>query len=400
MQKKMLGVLYGSRSCEHEVSIISAIQLIRSVDREKYDVTPVYITQAGEWYTGEKLLELSSYNQFDPYRLGLTRVRLDLTAGSGALLCYRQGKGLFRGLTEEVAARIDCFIPVFHGLHGEDGSIQGLLELANVPYTSTGIVGSAVGMDKITMKRFFRGMGYPILPDQAVLRSAWQADQDDVIARIEAALPYPIFVKPAALGSSIGVSRANDRNGLKEALELAFQYDRRVLAEKGLDHPLEINCSVLGFDGETATSALEMPLSSGDVLDFAQKYLGGSSSSKGMASMGRVLEPDIGRELSARIRALSQDIFTALDCKGVVRIDYMIDRGTDDFYITEINTIPGSLSFYLWDKAGLPYARLIDRMVELAEKAQREKDENNYAFRSDILKSVQLGGTKGKLKQG
>ena len=400
MSKKMLGVLFGSRSCEHEVSIISAVQLMRSVNRDKYDVTPIYITQTGEWYTGDKLMDLSVYNHFDPYQPGLKRVSLDLTAGSGALLHYSRGKGLFKGLTEEVAARIDCFVPVFHGMHGEDGSVQGLLELANVPYTSTGIVGSAVGMDKITMKRFFRGMGYPILPDTACLRSAWQKDREQVMDAVEKALPYPVFVKPASLGSSIGVSRADDRGQLSEALELAFQYDRRVLVEKGLDHPLEINCSVLGFDGETETSALEMPLSAGEVLDFAAKYLGGASSSKGMASMGRVLNPDIGEDLSARIRALSQDIFTALDCKGVVRIDYMIDRGTDDFYITEINTIPGSLAFYLWDKAGVSYAELIDRMVACAEKAQREKDENNFAFHSDILKSVSLGGTKGKLKMG
>ena len=171
MAKKMLGVLYGSRSCEHEVSIITAVQLMRSVNRDKFDVTPIYITQTGEWYTGEKLLDLATYNQFDPYRSGLKRVSLDLTAGSGALLHYSLGKSLFRGLTEEIVARIDCFIPVFHGMHGEDGSMQGLLELANVPYTSTGITGSAIGMDKITMKRFFRGCGFPILADCAMTRS-------------------------------------------------------------------------------------------------------------------------------------------------------------------------------------------------------------------------------------
>ena len=400
MAKKMLGVLYGSRSCEHEVSIISALQLMRAADREKYDVTPVYITQNGEWYTGEKLLSLETYNQFDPYRSGLKRVSLDLTAGSGALLHYSQGKGLFRGLTEEVVARIDCFIPVFHGMHGEDGSMQGLLELANVPYTSTGITGSAIGMDKITMKRFFRGMGYPTLPGVSALRSGYEKAPEAVLDQTEKELSYPVIVKPAALGSSIGVGWAENRAQLKEALDLAFQYDRRVLIEKGLDHPIEINCSVLGFDGETETSALEMPLSSGEVLDFAQKYLGGSSSSKGMASMGRILNPDIGENTSQRIRELSRDIFTALDCKGVVRIDYMIDRKTDEVYITEINTIPGSLSFYLWDKEGVSYARLIDRMVELAEQAQREKDQNNFAYRSEILHSVRLGGTKGKLKTG
>ncbi len=400
MAKKMLGVLYGSRSCEHEVSIITALQLMRSVSREKFDVTPIYITQSGEWYTGEKLFDLATYNQFDPYRSGLKRVSLDLTAGSGALLHYSQGKGLFRGLTEEVVARIDCFIPAFHGMHGEDGSVQGLLELADVPYTSTGIVGSAIGMDKITMKRFFRGMGYPTLPGVSLLRSRYEENPERIIEEVEKELSYPVVVKPADLGSSIGVSFAADRAQLSEALELAFQYDRRVLAEKGLDKPVEINCSVLGFDGKTECSVLEMPLSGGEVLDFAKKYLGGSSSAKGMASMGRVLDPDIGEKTGNRIRELSQEIFTALDCKGVVRIDFMIDRETDELYITEINTIPGSMSFYLWDKASVSYPELIEKMVALAELAYKEKEQNNFAFRSDILKAVSLGGSKGKLKTG
>ena len=397
MDKLRLGVLFGSRSCEHEVSIISALQLIKAVDTAKYDVTPIYITQQGEWYVGDALTDIKLYTDFDPYKAGLKRVTLDLTAGSGALIHHEQGKGLLRGIREETVARIDCFIPVFHGLHGEDGSIQGLLELANIPYTSTGIVGSAVGMDKIIMKRFFRGMGYPVLKGEECLRSQWQKDQAAMLGRIEAALPYPVFVKPACLGSSIGVNRADDRQQLTEALELAFSYDRRVLVEEGLDKPIEINCSVVGFDGEDETSALEMPLTDTGTLGFEEKYLRSGGASKGMASMGRVLEPEIGEEMSNQIRSLAVDIFRALDCKGVVRIDFMIDRVTGDAYITEINTIPGSLAYYLWVKKGVSYAELIDRMVACAMKAQKEKDENSYAFRSNILKNQQLGakGAKG-----
>ena len=396
MSKLHLGVLYGSRSCEHEVSIISALQLIRAVDRSKYDVIPVYITQHGEWFTGDALMDMKLYTNFDPYKAGLKRVQLDLTAGSGALVHYEPGKGLLHGLREEIVARIDCFIPVFHGLHGEDGSVQGLLELANIPYTSTGIAGSAIGMDKIIMKRFFQGMGYPVLKGVECIRRDWQSAPDGLLDRVEAALPYPVFVKPACLGSSIGVSRADDRDSLREALELAFSYDRRVLVEEGLDRPIEINCSVLGWEGETETSVLEMPLTDTGTLGFEEKYLRGSGSSKGMASMGRVLEPEIGQELSDRIRGLATEIFRALDCKGVVRIDFMIDRTSGDLYITEINTIPGSLAYYLWSKKGVTYAQLIDRMVACAMDAQREKDENSFAFRSDILANVQLGGKAGK----
>lgn len=395
MSKKMLGVIYGSRTCEHEVSIISAVQLMRYIDRNKYDVTPVYISQQGEWFTGECLFDMKTYTPFDPLNKGLKRVSLDMTAGSGALIAYTQGKGLFKGLTQEVVARIDCFIPVMHGLHGEDGSLQGVFEMADVPYTSTGVTGSAVGMDKIAMKRFFRGMGYPILPDCAAIRSEWVDNRDLVISRVESTLPYPVFVKPACLGSSIGVSRADNREKLIESLDLAFSYDRRVLIEQGLDRPIEVNCSVLGFDGKTEVAPLEMPISQGDVLDFAQKYLGSSGGSKGMASLSRIINPEIGQEMSDKIKKLAQDIFVAMDCKGVARIDFMLDRNSDNYYITEINTIPGSLAYYLWAECGVSYTKLIDRMVECALLAKQEKDENSFAFKSDILKGVALGGAKG-----
>ena len=395
MSKTQLGVIFGSRTCEHEVSIISAVQLMRNVNREKYDVIPVYISQKGEWFTGEALLDIKTYTPFDPYKKGIVPVHLDLTAGSGALLHYVPAKGLFGGGKEEVVARLDCVIPVMHGLHGEDGSLQGLLELAGLPYTSTGVTGSAVGMDKITMKRFFRGMGYPILKDCAMTRSQFEKDAEGAMDDVEKALPYPVFVKPACLGSSIGVSRAGNRQELKEALELAFSYDRRVLIEEGLDKPIEVNCSVLGFDGERKASVLEMPNSGAAFLDFSEKYLSSSGGSKGMASLKRIVPAPIGEELTGKLQALSLDIFDAMDCKGVVRIDYMLDRHSDNYYITEINTIPGSLAYYLWQESGFKYSRLIDEMVDCAMKAYKEKERNSFAFSSDILSGVQLGGVKG-----
>ena len=395
MAKIQLGVIFGSRSCEHEVSIISGVQLARAADRSKYDVWPIYIAKDGRWYTGEKLLDIHTYTPFDPYGKGITRVTLDMTAGSGALISYEQEKGLFaKGVMPVTVAKLDVVIPVMHGLHGEDGTLQGLLELANIPYSSTGVAGSAVGMDKIMMKQVFRGMDFPVLPDTFALRSEWRADPDAVIARIEEKLPYPVFCKPSCLGSSIGVSRADDREKLREALDLAFTYDRRVLIEKGLDHPIEVNCSVLGFDGECATSVTEMPTTSGgDLLDFADKYLTGSGS-KGMASLKRVMPAPVGDAMIHRIEELSKQIFRALDCKGVVRIDYMLTK-EDELYITEINTIPGSMAFYQWQESGVPYAQLIDRLVEYANRAFAEKNENDYAFTSDILNGVVLGGKKG-----
>lgn len=399
MGKMQLGVIFGSRTCEHEVSIISAVQLMRNVNREKYDVIPIYISQKGEWFTGEPLLDIKTYTPFDPFMKGILPVHLDLTAGSGALLHYEPAKGLLGGGKEKVVARLDCVIPVLHGLHGEDGSLQGLLELADIPYSSTGVTGSAVGMDKITMKRFFRGMGYPVLPDCALTRAQWEEDQAACIRQVEEVLPYPVFVKPACLGSSIGVSRADDRASLIDALTLGFSYDRRLLIEQGLDKPIEVNCSVLGYDGQRKASVLEMPNSGAGFLDFSEKYLAGSSGSKGMASLKRIVPAPIGEELTKALQTLSLDIFDAMDCKGVVRIDFMLDRHSDHYYITEINTIPGSLAYYLWAETGMPYQQLIDEMVGCALRSFAEKKRNSFAFTSDILSGVVLGGKKGgKLK--
>ena len=372
MAKVQLGVIFGSRSCEREVSIISAVQLMNHVDSEKYDVIPVYIGENGVWYTGNALRRIETYTPFDPNKAGIEAVALDVTAGSGALLANRPGKGLFSHPTQVMVARLEVCVIVMHGLNGEDGTLQGMLELANLPYTSTGVAGSAIGMDKIMMKQFFRGAGtLPCLPDCWFTRAMYQQDKNAVLDKVEKELGYPVFVKPANLGSSIGV-----------------------LVEKGLDHPIELNCSVLGYDGDVEASPIEMPLSGQQFLDFKEKYLA-NGGSKGMASLHRVLPAPIEDSLRDKIQAMSCDIFRMLDCKGVVRIDYMFDRASEQVYITEINTIPGSLAFYLWENKGVKYSQLIDRMVDCARKAHEDRNMRNYAYSSDILKGVSLGGAKG-----
>jgi len=391
---KNLGVIFGSRSCEREVSIISAIQLMHHVDSEKYHVIPIYIDEHGSWYTGESLKEIRTYQPFQPARGGITKVFLDMTSGSGALLTVEKGKGLFGREELKAAARVDVFVVVMHGMNGEDGTLQGMLELANIPYTSAGVSASALGMDKIHMKQFFRGGNLPVLPSLWYTRTAYGGKPEEIMNEIEKELRYPVYVKPANLGSSIGVSRADNREALKAALDLAFEYDRRVLVEKGLNKPIELNCSVIGYDEEAEASPIEMPVSTEAFLDFNEKYLAGGSGSKGMASLHRVVPAPIENELRDQLQEMSIKIFRMMDCKGVVRIDYMYDRETGQFFITEINTIPGSLAFYLWENAGLSYTKLIDKMVELAEKACRDKNQANYAYSSNILNGVSFG-TKG-----
>ena len=394
--KKQIGVIFGSRSCEREVAIISAVQLMRHINREKYDVIPVYIDENGNWYTGEKLTDIACFRDFRPEQGGVTKVFPDLTSGSGALLAADKGTGLFAKERIRIAARIDVYIVVMHGLNGEDGTLQGLLELANVPYTSTGVAGSALGMDKIMMKQFFRGAGLPVLPGLWYSRRMFEAGREEILEEVDRELGFPVFVKPANLGSSIGVSRADDRDSLADSLDLAFEYDRRVLVEKGLDRPIELNCSVAGYDDVTEASPIEMPLGGDEFLDFSDKYLA-SGGRKGMASLHRVLPAPIDDELRDSIQEMSRKIFRMMDCKGVVRIDYMFDKTDEKIFITEINTIPGSLAFYLWENAGVPYSELIDRMIASAEKAHEDKNRANYAFSSDILKNVKFGakGSKG-----
>jgi D-alanine-D-alanine ligase len=396
MGKKKLGVIFGSRSCEHEVSIISALQMMKAADPERYEIVPIYISMNGEWFSGAPLQDIKTYQNFDGYREGLVRVWLDPTAGSGALMTVDPTKGLFKPEKQRLVARLDCVIPVLHGMHGEDGTLQGLLELCNIPYASSGVAASAVGMDKTYMKEFFKGCGFPVLPSCWAKKRQWEADSGKVVGEIEGMLDYPVFVKPASLGSSIGVSKARNRAELLDSLELAFEFDRKALIEKGLENPLELNCSVLGYNDDVTPSEIEMPVTGGDLLSFMDKYLqGGKNASKGMASLKRILPAPIEPELKQKIQALSVDIFKRMDCKSVVRIDYMFDAPTGGLYITEINTIPGSLAFYLWSESGVKYAALIDRMVDYAMQAHEEKNNCNFAFSSNILKEVSLGAKHG-----
>ena len=399
MSKKNLGVIFGSRSCEREVSIISAVQMMRHADPEKYAVIPIYLDEHGNWYTGDALKDIHTFQPFQPDRQGVKKIFLDMTPGSGALLSLQKGKGLFQKDEIKMVARIDIFMIVIHGMNGEDGTIQGMLELANVPYTSASVSASALGMDKILMKQFFKGGNLPVLPSLWYSRSDFEKQSDSVMEEIEQKLGFPVYTKPANLGSSIGVSRAENRSELKEALLLAFEYDRRVLVEKGLNKPIELNCSVLGYDDTAEASPIEMPISGEEFLNFHEKYLA-SGGSKGMASLHRVLPAPIEDELRDKIQSMSKRIFRMMDCKGVVRIDYIYDRESENIYITEINTIPGSLAFYLWENAGMKYRELIDKLAELAEKAHLEKNSADYAYSSDILRGVSFGakgikGTKG-----
>lgn len=394
---KNLAILFGSRACEHEVSIISALQLIKAVDTSKYHVTPLYISKTGDWYVGDKLLDIQSYVDFDPGASKLQKVELDLHPGSGALLYWEEAKSLFKKAERKIYTNIDCVIPVLHGMNGEDGTLQGLLELANIPYTSSNVASCAIGMDKVIMKGFFRGCGFPLTDDVWFTIDNWEADSTRCIQAIEEKLGYPVFVKPANLGSSIGVSKANNQEELRNSLQLAFSFDRKVLIEKAVQDPIELNCSVLGDARGARASEIEMPITGGDVLGFLEKYLSSGNSRKGMAALKRVLPAPIEDSIKSKIQNLSLEIFHQLDCKGVVRIDFMYEPSTTKLYITEINTIPGSMSYYLWQESGIKYPELIDTLVDIAFHSHYQKLGLTTTYNSTILQSNLSGkhGMKG-----
>ena len=401
MSKLNIAVIFGSRSCEHDVSIISALQLIEAAKTAGFTVIPVYISREGLWYTGEALTQIETFREFNPMGKGITRVNLDVSANAGDLWAWPpQRAGLFAKVPAPIA-HIDVAIPVLHGLHGEDGTVQGLLEMANIPYASSGVLGSAVGMDKIAMKQMLRGAGYPVLDYVWLTRDQLKADREAIVERIEREIKYPAFVKPAALGSSIGVSKATNREELDKALDLAASYDRRILVEVGINNPVEINCAALGYGEDVRTSVCETPVpSTGDkFLNFFEKYLRNvgtkGESSRGMKSLSRVVPAPIGEELTERIQRMTKEIFKLLDCRGTVRIDFILDEN-DVLYVNEPNTIPGSLAFYLWQECGVSFGKLVEIMVEDALRAHADKNTNVFAFDSTILQKVAAGAKGSK----
>lgn len=395
---KRLGVIFGGVTCEHDVSIVSGLQLIENVNKSKYEVIPIYIHSNGEWYTGDELLNSKIYKEFDKYESTLKKAIIP--PNQKGLLIFE--KGFF---AKNKFIELDVVIPAMHGMNGEDGTLQGLLELANIPYTSSGVLGSSVGMDKILMKKVFEAHDLPVLPYTYFIRDEWNEDKNKVLEKIEEALTYPMFVKPSNLGSSIGISKAKDREGLINAIEIAVNYDSRVIVEKGVEKLTEINCSALGFGDDVKTSVCEQPVNWEEFLTFEDKYMRGSKGAKsaksssgttnklgikqgGMESMDRRIPANIPENQTNEIQDLTKKTFKCLNSKGVVRIDYIIDNEENKVYINEINTIPGSFSFYLWRHNGLEYPELIDKLVEIAEKANEEKNKNNYTYKSDIIGNI------------
>jgi D-alanine-D-alanine ligase len=392
MSKIIVGVMFGGRSVEHEVSVITGLQAIENMDESKYEVIPIYISKDGDWYTGKELLEIKNYKNITQLLSKVRKVFLPPIPGLARLYFYPFKAGFFKRETESL--KVDVLFPALHGMHGEDGTIQGLFKLANIPFVGCGVMASAVGMDKIIMKDIFKSNDIPIVNYTWFLRKEYKIDKENVISNIEKKTKYPLFVKPCNLGSSIGISKARNREELMAAIEVAIRYDRKVIIEESVENLTEINCSVLGTEDELCASVCEQPVTWEAFLSFDDKYMRGGGS-KGMKSSTRRFPAPIPEEKSEEIKNLSMKVFKVLDCSGVSRIDFLMKKDTMEVYVNEINTLPGSLAFYLWESAGISFKELLDRLVQCALKDHEDQNNNIYTFDTELLINASAGGRKG-----
>ena len=391
--KIRLGVFFGGKSVEHEVSVITALQACRSLDTNKYDIIPIYITKNTEFYIGENIGKIEAYKNIPALLKESSRVIPVGNNGTVELLHYPVKK-----FGNNVAAVIDVALPAVHGTNVEDGALQGYLQTLGIPYAGCDVISSAVGMDKYVMKCVFVDNGIPVLPGTVINIKEFTRGRDAVLDNIESRTTYPVIVKPVNLGSSVGIRKAKDRAGLADALDYAFTFAVKVLVENAITELKEINCSVLGDYENAEASECEEPVANDEILSYQDKYVGGTKSSgskSGMASLKRKIPADITPELREEIRTLAVKAFKSLGCSGVSRIDFMLDKATGKIYLNEINTIPGSLAFYLWEPVGVKYGALLDRMIELAFKRERENKAISFSFDTNILETASFGGAKG-----
>ena len=383
MASYTVGVIYGSRSPEHEVSIVSALQVMDFLSK-RHQVIPIYITRDGRWLTGDKLLNPASYKSLDLKDPDLKPVILSPDP-SFRLLKNPLGKGL---LSKPEELKLDIAFPVIHGLHGEDGTLQGLLELANLPYVGSDQIASAVCIDKVITKLVLAGAGLPVLDYVWFTRLEWEASEDAIVSRIEHKLAYPVIIKPARLGSSIGISIAHDPDELRFNVSVASHFDTRLLVEPCLQEKMEINCAVLGFE-DPRPSVCEQPLTGGDILSFQDKYLQGSRT-QGMEAAKRIIPAPIGDALTQKIQELALQAFRVVGARGIARIDFMLELPGQAVYINEINTLPGSIAYYLWQPMGLTPQQLVDELLEEGMRAYKEKNRSQFSAGPALLGNIDL----------
>lgn len=391
--KTVVGVFFGGKSVEHEVSIISAMQVIENLDSEKYDIVPVYISKDNKFYTSELLTKVEEFRDLEETK----RMSNEVYFTSEDLKLVLNAK---RGLFKKVLAKIDIAFPVVHGLNVEDGTLEGMLEMYNIPYVGCDVCASAVGMNKIIFKKVLEASKLPVVEYETLNVEEFNEDADMAYEKITRTLSLPIIVKPANLGSSVGIEVIKQKDEFKEKMQNVFAFCDSVLVERCVTNLREINCSVLGNFVEQDVSVLEEPIKNDEILSYKDKYMGdgsksgklGAKSSKlsgtkgsGMASLSRKIPAELTKSQEDEIYSLAKETFKTLNCEGISRIDFIIDGDSNKIYVNEINTIPGSLSFYLWQPKGISFPELLDRAIRYAIKRKERRDKITYSTDVNIL---------------
>ena len=390
--KIRIAVIFGGRSVEHEVSVISALQAVANMDPEKYDITPVYLTKTNELYIGEKIGDITAYRDIKSLLAASIRVLLLNENDRFFIINYPQKR-----YGKNIKKEIDLAFPIVHGTNTEDGTVMGFIKTMGIPLVGCDVTAAAVGMDKYIMKTVFKDNDIPVL-DCVRFNLSDYKDVEGMIKKTEKKLSYPVIVKPVNSGSSVGISVAKDKDELTDSIDTAFTFANTIIIERAIKNLQEINCSVLGDADNARASLCEEPFHTEDILSYEDKYMSGGkgskSGSKGMASVSRKVPADIPDDMTKRIQELAVKAFKVLNCCGVVRFDFMIDKDSKELFLNEINTIPGSLAFYLWEPAGLPYREMLDEMIELALKRTRDEKRVTFSFETNILDQASFSGVK------
>lgn len=392
--KIRVGVIFGGESVEHEVSIITAVQAMEYIDQNKYEIVPIYISKDRTWYTGKMLMDISIYNDFD----NLKRYAKKVT------LCRKNGAFYLQtinGLFKKNVAEIDIAFPIVHGNNVEDGTLAGYLDTLGIPYVGSRVLGAALGQDKVVQKQVLASENLPIVDYTWFYDTEYYTNSDEINERINK-LGYPVIVKPACLGSSVGITVVKDANDIEKAINEAIKYDTKILVEKMVDNLVEVNCAVLGNYSYQETSLIAEMLTDNEFLTYQDKYIGNGKGAKkggmkdGMASSDFIIPARLDKKTEEQVYDLSKKAFRALNLAGVARVDFLIDKKKKEVYINEPNTIPGCLSFYMFHPKGKNYTTLLDEMITIAIKDYKNRCKKTYSFDSNILSNYNgLKGGKG-----
>lgn len=382
MNKINVAVVFGSMSVEHEVSVVTAMQIMANLNKEKYCVIPVYIDKQGRWWSGESLKKIENYKKLVlKNKIGLGQYQLSMIRGERKLIPVG---GMLRKPIE-----FDIILTAIHGTFGEDGTIQGMFEMAGVPYTGCGLTAAAVGMDKVIQKAVYEKEGLPLVKYLWFSKTEFEENKKQIIEKIEKKLGYPVCVKPANLGSSVGINMAKNRKELEWAIDVAKEFDNKLLIEEGLENIDEINVSVMGFE-EAEASVCEQPIKTNVLLSYKDKYLSGGKT-KGMANLSRLVPAPIGDEMTKKIQEYAVRAFKSIGASGVVRMDFLVNIKKKEIYVNEINTLPGSLAFYLWEASGLSFSKMLDKLIDLGFEYYNKRKSINFSYDSELLKGAGKG---------